>query len=335
LAGPGYGTDPCLWCGRMRERKRRSRDRPKVWPIRLVLLGLALGALCSCGRRPGLVGQVGETAITETDLAYRQAVMAVRSGKEFPGHLALLQLIEESLMVEVGRAHGVVVSEELLEDEAARVQATSRDPQTLARIRAVFGDDEGAYRRLVLQPILVNQLLHARFSLGHDIQAEPLARAREALDAALADPTSLSALAEVYGGEYRELQIVAGRIRYGDEPPAAEDGPHDALPSDLAQYDLEWPDYDREFVEQVVAGLEAGELHAKVVEDRYSFMVVRLLSREGDDALLEAAVFAKLAFDPWFHTQCQLVPLVIHDRALQEALLDEVDLPYITGRLEE
>lgn len=325
-------------------------SRP-AWLLLLVLSiveGLALMALalCSCGAQPVVVARVGETAISAEDVAYRQAVVTVRSGEEFPAHLALLQLIQEALLAEVGRAYGVVVTEEMLAEEAARVEATSRDPETLARVRAVFGGDEVAYRRLVLQPILVNQLLHARFSLGHDIQAEPLARAQEVLAGALADAASLPTLAEEFGGEYRQLEIVGGRIRHGDEPfdgaplDQARDGQDrggEVLPPELAQYDVEWPDYDREFVEQVVLGLAAGELHPRVVEDRHSFMVVRLLSLEngGEDGLLESVVIPKLAFDPWFQTQSQRVPLTINDQLLKDTLLAEVDLPYITDRLDE
>ena len=132
-------------------------------------------------------------------------------------------------MAEVGRAYDVAVTEEMLADEAARVEATSRDPETLARIRAVFGEDEATYRRLVLAPLLVNQLLYARFSLGHDIQAEPLARAQELLSASLADPALLPVLAEEFGGEVRQLEVAGGRIQQGDN----ED---EALPTELARY---------------------------------------------------------------------------------------------------
>jgi len=290
---------------------------------RLVLVALAL---CACNTRPEAVSSVGETAITAEDIAYRQAVMAVRSGQEFPPHLALLQIIEELLMAEIGRAHDIVVSKDMLAAEAARVQADSRDPKTLARIQAIFGDDKAAYHRLVLQPILVNQLLHARFSLGHDIQAEPLARAQSLLAAAQAAPASLPMLAEEFGGEYRQLEIIGGRIHHGDDP-------GEAIAPELAQHDVEWPDYDREFIERVVAKAKVGKLHPKVVEDRHSFMVVRLLNREGDDALLESVVVAKLDFISWFQTQSQRVPLTINDRVLRETILAEVDLPYITDRL--
>jgi hypothetical protein len=306
-------------------------------PRRLLhsVLGAVAGFLtvlvvCSCATGPEVVAQVGETAITAEDVAYRQAVLGVRSGEEMAAHLALFQLLEEALMAEVGREWDVVVSEEMLADEAARVEASSRDPETLACIRAVFGQDEAAYRRLVLKPTLVNQMLHARFSLGHDIQAEPLARAKELLSAAQADPASLPALAEAFGGTYRELRVVDGRIHHGD-------GQDEAPPSALAGYDVEWPDYDRTFVEQVLAGLVVGELHPRVVEDRQSFMVVQLLSQEngGDDALVASAYIAKLAFAPWFQAQSQRVPLVVSDRALKEALLAEVEVPYITARLSE
>jgi hypothetical protein len=284
--------------------------------------------LGSCEASPEVVAQVGEITITSQEVAYRQAVMAVRSGEQPLAHIALFQLLEEALMAEVGEAHDVVVNEEMLAAEAARVEADSKDPQTLARIRGVFGEDEAAYRRLVLAPTLVNQMLHARFSLDHAIQAEPLARAKQLLSAAQADPQSLSTLGEEFGGNYRQLQVEDGRILQGDQV-------EDELPSELSQYDLALPDYDREFVEQVVAGLEVGGLHPKVVEDRYSFMVVRLVSLEDEsgDALLESVVIAKLTFDPWFQTQSQKVPLTVNDQALVDALLADVDVPYITDRL--
>jgi hypothetical protein len=305
--------------------------RLSIQPNWLLTLGLLILVLSSfaCTTDSEDVAVVGEVTITSQDVAYRQAVVAVRSGETFPAHLALLQLIEEALMAEVGRKYGVVVSEEMLTEDAERVQETSRDPETLARIRAVFDDDETAYQRLVLAPILINQLLHARFSLGHDIQAEPLARAKELLAAAQLDPASMPDLAEYYGGEYSQLQIINGRLS------SSEGLPEDVTSPGLEQYNLEFPDYDQQFFELVVVGLEAGDFYPEVVEDRSRFMVVRSLSRNGEDVMLETITIPKMAFDPWFQTQSQSVNIVIFDMALSDTLLSEVDVPYITDRLSE
>ena len=56
---------------------------------------------------------------------------------------------------------------------------------------------------------------------------------------------SLPLLTEEFGETYRELWVVDGRLRSGDEP----DG---ELPQVLARYGLGWPDYDRELVARVV-----------------------------------------------------------------------------------
>jgi hypothetical protein len=276
--------------------------------------------------QPEIVARVGEVIITTEDITYRQEVKAVRSGESFPPHLALLQLLEEALMAEVSREHGVAVTDEMLAAESSRVQQTSRDPETLAAIQTVFGEDEDSYRRIVLQPILVNQLLHARFSLGHDIQAEPLARAQELLAAAQIGSASLTALAETYGGEYRQMKIQSGSLLSKEQPNQVQ------FADEFADFNLEWPDYDSQFIDLVLNGLEAGQLHPKVVEDRHNFMVVRLLSREGDHAVLESVVISKIAFDPWFQTQSQRIPLVIHDPKMKADLLGSVDLPYLTDR---
>ena len=136
-------------------------------------------------------------------------------------------------------------------------------------------------------------------------------------------------LAERYGGEYRQLQVINGRLSSGEEPQENEIIP------ELEQYNLEYPDYDQQFVEQVVVGLEAGEFHPEVVEDRSKFMVVRSISRNGEDVLLETITIPKMAFDPWFQTQSQLVEIVVLNKALEETLLTEVDVPYITSRMSD
>jgi hypothetical protein len=300
----------------------------RIWLLTLGLVVLVF-SLFACTAQPEHVAVVGEVTITAEDVAYRQAVAAIRYGESFPAHLALYQLIEEALMAEVGRTYGIVLSEQMLDDEAERVQKTSRDPQTLAHIRAVFDDDETAYQRLVLEPILVNQLLHARFSLGHDIQAEPLARAKEVLAAAQLDPTSMTELAEKYGGEYHQMKVINGRLSTSEEPQ------EDEIIPELDQYDLEYPDYDQQFIEQVVAGLEAGEFYPKVVEDRSGFMVVLSNGRNGEDVLLETITIPKMAFDPWFKSQSLLVNTILLDNTLKETLLTEIDVPYIIGRISD
>lgn len=302
---------------------------------RLVYLLWLLGMLIAgCTQKPDPAAQVGEIAISQSDIAFRQQVAEVRSGEALPAHIALLQLIQEALALEVGKRFDVLITEEMLAEEAERVATESRDPETLARIQEVFGQDEQAYRRLMLTPILVNQLLTARFSLGYDIQAEPLGRAQEALASAMAGEADLVTLAEEYGGEYRRLLLQDGQLQRADGVATAAGGPGgDELPAELTEAGEELPDYDKLFVEQVLAGLQAGQMHPKVVEDRQSFMIVRLTSRDGEDAELESVIFPKLAFEPWLQAQSQGVELAVFDRDLLEALLAEVELPNITDRL--
>jgi hypothetical protein len=302
---------------------------------RLVYFLWLLGMLIAgCTQKPDPAAQVGEIAISQSDIAFRQQVAEVRSGEALPAHIALLQLIQEALALEVGKRFDVLITEEMLAEEAERVATESRDPETLARIQEVFGQDEQAYRRLMLTPILVNQLLTARFSLGYDIQAEPLGRAQEALASAMAGEADLVTLAEEYGGEYRRLLLQDGQLQRADGVATAAGGPGgDELPAELTEAGEELPDYDKLFVEQVLAGLQAGQMHPKVVEDRQSFMIVRLTSRDGEDAELESVIFPKLAFEPWLQAQSQGVELAVFDRDLLEALLAEVELPNITDRL--
>ena len=90
---------------------------------------------------------------------------------------------------------------------------------------------------------------------------------------------------------------------------------------------------DREFDLKVLSGLKVGELHPRVVEDRADFMIVRLLARDGAGARLEGVVIPKLAFDRWFDTESRRVPLTVTDPAMRQAILANVEVPYLVGRL--
>jgi len=279
-----------------------------------------------CRRTPALVARVGESVITREDVRYREAVLAIRSGAEATAPQALVQLLEEAMMREAGRTHGVAVTPADLAAEAARVRTTSRDPETLARVRAVFGGEEGAYRRLVLEPVLVNQRLYAAFDASREIQAAPLARARELLAAALAPGASLAALATRFGAELRTFDIAGGQVRPLDAPAGTPPSFPAALPGGIP---------DRDALTALLAGLAVGRVHPEVVEERGAFMVVRLLRRDGDRARLEAAVVAKLPFDLWFEAVARAVPVRFED-AKAAAELRGVALPrYLAERLRQ
>ena len=85
------------------------------WHLTFVLILLVFSSF-ACTAQPEDVAVVGEVTITAEDVAYPQAVVAVRPGKAFSAHLALFQLTEEALMAEVGRTYRLVVREEMLAD---------------------------------------------------------------------------------------------------------------------------------------------------------------------------------------------------------------------------
>jgi hypothetical protein len=306
---------------------RRWRTATTIGKLPAVLAVVAALLATACGG-PEVVATVGERSITRRDVRYRQQVMRVRSRAAKPAYLALFALVREALMAEVARHHGVVVTEAMLTDEAARVQEQSRDPRTLARIRAVFGGNQAAYRRLVLEPTLVNQMLHARFSLDHSIQATPLARAKHVLGAVRSNLMSIPEAATAFDGEHREVEVIDGRIRHDNGEDLSD------IPAVRKGHALDLPNADTALVDRVVRPLDPGQLHPKVIEDRWAFMVVQLVSRTGNDARLEMVVIPKLQFDPWFRGRSRSVPLAITDSDLRAAIVAEIQVPFITERLE-
>jgi len=127
--------------------------------VRQISLILLLSvALAAGGRRPP-VCTVGALSFNKRDLVCRAAVAEVYyPGRGLP-YVALAQLVEGGLAVEVLRNLGHRLTPAMLEAEATRIDEHTRDPERLARIKAVYGKERSRYLKGFVAAVCAQRIL--------------------------------------------------------------------------------------------------------------------------------------------------------------------------------
>lgn len=127
-------------------------------------------------------------------------------------------LRKESVLAQV---YGVKVSEEMVQAEVRRIDATSRAPEILAGLKAALGNDSNRFARTVARPLVVERTLRARFENDDALHAPQRLEAEDVRTQILKSETSAEALARLkvaLPGEYRETTWNLGPRPAGEAP---------------------------------------------------------------------------------------------------------------------
>jgi hypothetical protein len=90
-------------------------------------------------------------------------------------------LVNEELHKEavLQKVYGVQVTEEMIEEEAKRINVESRAPEMLSKIKAVIGPGEAGFTETVVKPIIVERLLRQKYYQDEPIHAAERASATD------------------------------------------------------------------------------------------------------------------------------------------------------------
>lgn len=128
-------------------------------------------------------------------IADREAVERVyynhRTGEKPPFEKTLTpeqlrELVGRDLAKEavLKKRYGIEISDAQVAAEVARINATTRAPETLVEIKAALGDDQNRFARAVARPLVVERLLRVRFQDDEALHTAPRRKA-ESLRTAL------------------------------------------------------------------------------------------------------------------------------------------------------
>ncbi len=295
------------------ERQDRAGGRHARPPLFILLVGLVLASGCARD-----AARVGEFRIAEKDLAQRAKVSEI----QFPGsgkpHIALAQLVHGYLALSVLRSLNVPTGDAAIEAEAARIDASTRAPELLKKIKDVYGSDRRAYLDTCVRVVYAERVAYKdAFLKDPAIHAAQKKQADAFLAAARKDPAAFGAIAAKMGLSPETLTLSPDRgIRRADakgpKPPGRSPAPGAEETAQAAR------------MIAALSGVRPGDAAPTALEWPEGFQAIRLVRREGAAYRIESVSVPKRTFDDWFWAAASKTPVRIEDKELKEAFLKEV-----------
>jgi hypothetical protein len=292
------------------------------------------------------LAQVGVWTIDSVDLQLRRQI----SELYYPGAAdevaTLSQFVEALLAAELLARRGTLINDEWLEAEARRIDSETRNPDMLNRIKGLFGNDRRRYLKVFVLPSAAKAKLWTDFRADPQLRQAALQRARDALaswssgveswDRILAEQEMIRTRVKVTRGRDIEAiedeapaETVAPRTKPKPNRPdtAARSGQAASAPHQVLQI-TPTPDLAARILDEVLGGLNDGDVAAEILETDEGFQLLRLIRRESRDAALcEVAAAAKPDFTEWFLQQARAVTIKVSDERLLQALKREFVAP--------
>lgn len=216
---------------------------------------------------------VGSFPITQKDLAYQAAYVVLQYPAQANDaqNVGLYELIDNALQESVLQANGIAVSAADIAAKAKNIDATTQDPQMLAKFKAIYGSDQNAYLNLFVKPILVNSALYANFS-----QDKVSAKVKSDVQNAIAAIQGGADFRTVTGAYFKSMTVTG--------IPADQPAPFGYFPDSLFT---------------AAAKLKNGEMASSVVDTGIAYAVVKRISGTPTSIDIWAGVYPKISVGDW------------------------------------
>lgn len=249
------------------------------------------------------LAKVGDVIIKKEDLFLRKEVYikCYKDDKKDESEV-LAELIRDALEEAVLKSkYNLEPPESTLEEKAKWIDENTKDPETLSCIKAVYGRNKKAYLKNVVKPTLVNPKLHQMFSQDTLIHRQERKKIWEMMQKLKNNPDILPTL-EGYGKfqtKYEEnstLKVSEYEIQFSKDP----------------------------FIEKVLEKMKPGEIWSEIVEDDYSYKIVRLLGKDNEKYSWDGIVILKQSFDEWFKDYAsKYIKIEIYDEVMKKNFLEK------------
>ena len=269
---------------------------------KIVLLYLAL-VFWGCAKENEVVARVGSVEIYREDLILQKAVYERCYGQANKDSIEVLaELIRDALEKAVLKAkYGIEPPESILVEKEKWIDKNTKAPEIWRCRKKVYGRNKKALYRNIISPILVNQKLHGMFSMDTLIHKQERDGIAKIFKKIMEFPESLKTIAG-----YDTFQIPK---RVSVDKTLLESG---------AEF---VPD---QIIDKVLVHLKPGEMWQNIIEDDYSYKIVRLLSENDSSYVCDGVIVMKKPFDKWFREYAiKDVDIEIYNDCLKKSLLEK------------
>lgn len=309
----------------------------------LIVILLTMAAVVYNKFKP--VAIVGEIKIFRKDIVYRDKVIRLSNPDE-KRSLGLFQLVKSATNHQILKKYGHVISENDLKNEEQRIDKNTRDPDSLKKIKDIFGNDHESYLRDFVQPNLVdNKIYYGLFLNDEKIHSESLNLATSFINKVISNPSQFKKIAEADGVMVKglTLSLKNGMIWEQDKiqnspnlsgsntesTGAGQDGGMKIV--DQTQKSEIAKKIEAEFManqstveeakkwhELLIGNMKEGTVTSAPANREESWLVIHYVKRKSkDEFILEVAFFKKQDFSQWYEKEKAQVNIEIFDKNLQ------------------
>jgi len=276
-------------------------------PLPIICLATACLLLTACNSKTPtpspdtLVATAGQTKLTYEDIVYSKAVhKAQNHGEEIDDTTGLVMLLKKCVNREVARIEKLDVSEADIDAMSDYVDTNVRSTEMLKAVKEVFGEDVSAYRRIFLQPKVVEKKLRFYFSTDRRIHRGPadlIERARQ----------------DVLGGASLQEAAEKNNLKFAKWT-QKDPGGANPSPSPTAKKPGEDPLFE------VLRSMAEGEIHKEVIENDKVFRLVHLIRRGEGEYSLEGILVPKQKYDDWHRGIALELRVTIYNPELYDSI---------------
>jgi hypothetical protein len=275
--------------------------KTRIAILTLLLFGSLLGGCHLFKKEEPAVATVGDYRITQKDIEYRDQVIRVYYPDTAESY-GLKQLVASYTHAQVLKNNGVTIDESTLNAEIERIDKTTQAPETLERIKKVFGDNKAAYKKVFILPTFADRTIYFDFFRDNkDIHAPAQRKAEDFLAKAIADPKDFKSLAEKQAKKWTIVRVSeADGVEWGPKHPA--DG-HSSAPE------------GKRWISEYLLDLMPGQVYPKLIAKEDHWISLKLVAKKvvkkSATYELEAAIFSKQDYGQWLDEQRKNIKVVL------------------------
>ncbi|MCD6595324.1 hypothetical protein J7L68_06595 [bacterium] len=271
----------------------------------VVKIGLFCFALLlfGCAKEGEPLARVGVVEINREDLTLQKTVYEKCYGQADKDSTEVLaELISNALEKAVLKAkYEIEPPESVMAEKEKWIDKNTKAPEIWRCKKKIYGENKEALYRDIISPILVNQKLHGMFSQD-----------------TLIHKSGRDSIAKIFKKvmEFPEsLETIAGYDTFRMPKQVSID-------KTLLKSGVEFvPD---PIIDKVLVHLKPGEMWQNIVEDDYSYKIVRLLSENDSSYLCDGIILPKRSFDEWFRKYAiENIDIEIYDDYLKKSLIEK------------
>lgn len=266
--------------------------------------------LSACSQK---IADVEDIIITDRDMSFRKKVSEVyypNSGKDY---VALAHLINGYLSEKILNSIGPKIEDAILDAEAKRIDENTKAPETLKKIKDIYGKNRKAYIKTFVRVVYAERVLYNEvFLRSKEIHREEHQKAEEVLNKAIKSPGLFKSMAKE-----KRLKAVRLRVSLKDGIAPYEEGAKHKSNTGIG---IE----QAERLINTILKIKQGDVYPEVIEWVEGYQILRYIKKEKGNYIIDSVSIPKQNYDDWFWERAAKIPVRIYDKNLKDALLKEV-----------